>query len=170
MFTSLTVMHATDQQLILYALGHHDDGLAAHLATCASCRSQAESYHATLAATREALTPAVGRVNLVSCENQCVLEGAECQLQDSPHTLRVEMQVIDGVLYGHVTVEDVCNCWYDAPVRLFGPFGLVASTQVDQHGDFEFPLPPTNQRYSLGLVLTRHGQADLEIIGNFELR
>lgn len=163
-------MHATNQRLILYALGQSDAELAAHLATCALCRSQAESYRSMLAATREALSPAVGRVNLVSCEDRCILEGAECQLNDSPHTMRVVMQTVNGALRGHVAVDDVCTCWQDAPVRLFGPNGLVASDQVDKHGNFQFPLPAIDQRYSLGLVLTRDGESELEIIGNFELQ
>lgn len=169
MATSSTIMHATDQQLILYALEQSDAELAAHLQTCVLCRSQVEAYRAVLAATREALNPAVGRANLVSCEDRCILEGAECRLNDSPHTLRVAIQTTNGALRGHITVDDVCTCWHDAPVRLFGPHGLVASGQVDKHGDFEFSLPAVEQRYSLGLVLTRHGTPELEIIGNFEL-
>lgn len=162
--------HAPHQRLILYALGQSDAELVAHMAMCDTCRSQAEAYRSVLTATRDVLNPAAGRVNLVSCEGQCILEGAECQLSGTHHLLRVAMRTANGELHGHLSVSDGCTCWHGTPVRLFGSHGLVASSHVDAQGDFQFPMPAHGQRYSLGLVLTRQGEPELQIIGNFELR
>lgn len=164
-----TSWHAPDESLILHALGRSDAELAEHLKTCAACRAQAESYGAVLAATRETLHMGSSRVNLVSCGNEWLLESAECRIGDSPHTLLVALSAINGVLYGRLTVDETCTCWYDAPVRLFGPKGLVASGRVDADGAFQFRMPDGHNRYSLGLVLTRHNIPELQIIGSFQV-
>jgi len=164
-----TSWHATDQRLILHALGKSDAELAAHLETCAACRAQAGSFDAVLAAARETLQVGSSRVNLVSCSNEWLLESAECRIGDSPHTLLVALSAANSELQGRLTVDETCTCWHDAPVRLFGPHGLVASGRVDADGAFQFPMPDGGNRYSLGLVLTRHNIPELQIIGSFQI-
>lgn len=166
----LTTEHIPTEQLILHALGHHDADWEAHLAMCDICRSRAETYRAVLTATRETLSAGPGRVNLVSLDKPLVLENSECEVGDGQHTLRVTLRSEPGVLYGHLTVDDTCVCWHNAPVRLFGPQGLVASSRVDDERDFVLPLPTAGQSYSLGLVLTRYETPELQIIGSFEVR
>mgnify|MGYP001282543148 FL=1 len=161
--------HIPTQQLILYALGHQDADWEAHLAMCDACRSQAETYRSVLTAARATLAAGAGRVNLVSLDNPLVLENSECEVGDGLHTLRVTLRTGPGVLYGHLTVDDDCVCWRNAPVRLFGPHGLVASSRVDAEREFELPLPTKGQSYSLGLVLTRRETPELQIIGSFEV-
>jgi hypothetical protein len=158
-----------DQRLILHALGQSDAELAAHLEQCEACRARAESYSAVLAATRSTLQMGVSRVNLVSCQSEWLLESAECRIGDSPHTLLVALSATDGVLHGRLTVDETCTCWQDAPVRLFGPRGLVASGRVNDDGEFMLPQPAGSRRYSLGLVLTRHNTPELQIIGSFQI-
>ncbi|HSN76859.1 MAG TPA: hypothetical protein VL334_17440 [Anaerolineae bacterium] len=165
--TTITSWHATDQRLILYVLGQSDTELAAHLETCEACRARTESYSAVLTATRDTLQVGSSKVNLVSCANEWLLESAECRIGDSPHTLLVALSTADSVLHGHLTVDETCTCWEDAPVRLFGPRGLVASGRVDGNGDFQLPKPSVGENYSLGLVLTRHNLPELQIIGSF---
>ena len=164
-----TLWHAPDQRLILYALGQSDAELAAHLETCEACRARIESYSAVLAATRDTLRVGSSKVNLVPFECEWLLESAECRIGDSPHTLLVALSAADGVLYGRLTVDETCTCWQDAPVRLFGPRGLVASGRVDANGAFQLPKPDEGNRYSLGLVLTRHNVPELQIIGSFQI-
>jgi hypothetical protein len=161
--------HAPDQRLILHALGQSDAEISAHLAVCATCRARADSYRTVLAATRETLQAGSSRVNLVSYESEWLLESAECQIGDSPHTLLVALCTAGDFLHGRLTVDESCTCWQDAPVRLFGPHGLVASARVDANGDFRLPKPVDGKRYSLGLVLTRHNMPELQIIGSFQL-
>jgi hypothetical protein len=81
----------------------------------------------------------------------------------------VALSAADGVLHGRLTVDETCTCWQDAPVRLFGPRGLVASGRVNQDGEFVLTQPAGNSRYSLGLVLTRHNTPELQIIGSFQI-
>ena len=164
-----TAAHAANQELILYVLGQGDAALEAHLATCESCHSRMEMYRSVLAATRDALSAASGRVNLVSLEASCVLEERECQVGDEPHTLRVTLTTRHGELLGRLTVAETCTCWQDAPVRLFGSHGLVASGRVDDQGEFSLPMPAIGDRYSLGLVLNRRDAPELQIIGNFQV-
>ncbi len=164
-----TSWHATDQRLILHALGQSDAELVAHLETCEACRARAESYSAVLAATRDTLQMSSSKVNLVSCASEWLLESAECRIGDSPHTLLVALSTADDVLHGCLTVDETCTCWQDAPVRLFGPRGLVASGRVDANGEFVLPRPAGSSRYSLGLVLTRHNTPELQIIGSFHI-
>jgi len=164
-----TSWHATDQRLILHALGQSDAELAAHLESCAACRAQADSFNAVLAAARETLQVGSSRVNLVSCGNEWLLESAECLIGDSPHTLLVALSAVNSELHGRLTVDETCTCWHDAPVRLFGPRGLVASGRVDADGAFQFRMPEGGTRYSLGLVLTRHNTPELQIIGSFQV-
>jgi hypothetical protein len=83
--------------------------------------------------------------------------------------LLVALSAADGVLQGRLTVDETCTCWQNAPVRLFGPRGLVASGRVDANGKFILPKPTDNSRYSLGLVLTRHNTPELQIIGSFQI-
>jgi hypothetical protein len=164
-----TSSHAPDQRLILYVLGQNDAELAAHLDGCETCRARVESYKTLLAATRDTLQVGSSRVNLVSLENEWLLESAECRIGDSPHTLLVALSTEDGALRGRLTVDESCTCWHDAPVRLFGPRGLVASGRVDASGEFILPKPADSSRYSLGLVLTRHNTPELQIIGSFQI-
>lgn len=164
-----TLWHAPDQRLILHVLGQSDAELAAHLETCEACRARAESYSAILAATRDTLRVGSSKVNLVSFECEWLLESAECRIGDSPHTLLVALSTADGVLHGRLTVDETCTCWQDAPVRLFGPRGLVASGRVNANGEFILPKPAGSSRYSLGLVLTRHNTPELQIIGSFQI-
>ncbi len=164
-----TPQHVSNHLLILHILGQSDDELAAHLKTCAACRAHADSYSAVLTAARETLQRGAGRVNLVSCGSEWLLESAECRIGDSPHTLLVALTAVGDVLYGRLTVDDACTCWYDAPVRMFGPDGLVASSRVDGEGAFQFSMPVGGARYSLGLVLTRHNTPELQIIGSFQV-
>jgi hypothetical protein len=166
----LTTTHIPNQRLILHALGQSDDKLTAHLAACATCRARADSYRTVLAATRETLQAGSSRVNFVAYEGEWLLESAECRIGDSPHTLLVGLCAVDDFLHGHLTVDESCTCWQDAPVRLFGPHGLVASGRVDANGDFRLPKPVDGKRYSLGLVLTRHNTPELQIIGSFQVR
>jgi hypothetical protein len=166
---SPTALHPPDQHLILHVLGQSDVELAAHLDGCGTCRARVESYKTLLAATRDTLQVVSSRVNLVSLENEWLLESAECRIGDSPHTLLVALSAEDGVLRGCLTVDESCTCWYDAPVRLFGPLGLVASGRVDGNGEFILPKPTDSSRYSLGLVLTRHNTPELQIIGSFQI-
>lgn len=161
--------HAPSQRLILFALGQSDAELVTHLENCASCRAQVESYQAVLAATRHVLRAGSGQVTLISCQNRCVMEGAEYELGSVDHTIGVALTATEGILHGRLRFDDTCTCWQDAPVRLFGPFGLVASGRVDAQGEFKLPLPRPGQRYSLGLVLTRHGTPELQIIGDFDV-
>jgi len=162
--------HGTNQQLILHALGQGDEDLALHIETCEACRSQAEAYGSVLAATREVLGTGSARVNLVSLQEPFVLESAECQVGDDQHTLRVTISTRSGCLHGQLTVDETCTCWYNAPVRLFGPNGLLAHSRVDANREFLLPMPAAGRRYSLGLVLTRHDVAELQIIGSFQVR
>lgn len=162
-----TAWHAPDQHLILYALGQSDAELAVHLETCDACRARAESYIAVLAATRWTLQMGDSKVGLVSCDDEWLLESAECQIGDSPHTLLVALSMAGSVLHGRLAVDETCTCWQDAPVRLFGPRGLVASGRVDANGEFQLPKPDAGDPYSLGLVLTRHNVPELQIIGSF---
>jgi hypothetical protein len=164
-----TPWHAPDQRLILHALGQSDAEISAHLEVCATCRARADSYRTVLAATRETLQVGFSRVNLVSSESEWLLESAECRIGDSPHTLLVTLSMADGFLHGRLTVDEACTCWHDAPVRLFGPRGLVASSRVDANGDFNLPKPVAGSHYSLGLVLTRHNTPELQIIGSFQV-
>ncbi len=164
-----TAAHASNQDLILHVLGQSDTALKDHLAACASCRSRVETYRSVLAATRDALTASACKVHLVALEEPCVLEERDCQVGDEPHTLRVTLTTRDGKLRGHLTVDETCTCWKDAPVRLFGSQGLVASGRVDDQGRFTLPIPAVGSRYSLGLVLTRHDTPELQIIGNFQV-
>lgn len=168
-----TPEHIPNQQLILAALGHGDPDLApdlaAHLATCDACRGQVEAYRSVLAATRDALTADRSRVNLVSLDRPLILENSECEIGDNQHTLRITLRIKAGALQGHLTVDETCTCWQNAPVRLFGPDGLVASSSVDSNREFELPVLETNQRYSLGLVLTRREVPELQIIGSFQV-
>lgn len=166
----LPAAHASNQRLILYALGQSDAELAAHLTLCAACRAQGEAYQAMLAATRETLSAPSGKASVVSCENRCLVEGAECVVSYQNHALHVVLTAANGTLSGRLIVAETCTCWVDAPVRLFGPNGLVASSRVDANGAFELRLPANGKRYSLGLVLTRHGVPELQIIGDFDLR
>lgn len=165
----VTTSCASNQQVILCALGQSDAALDAHLAGCETCRSRVETYHSVLAATRGALSADSGRVNLVSLGESCILEDRECQVGDEQHVLRVTLSARDGNLYGHLSVEETCTCWYNAPVRLFGSCGLVTGCRVDGDGNFLLPLPEADQRYSLGLVLNRHDAAELQIIGSFQV-
>lgn len=168
-----TPEHIPNQQLILAALGHGDPDLApdlaAHLATCDACRGQVEAYRSVLAATRDALTADRSRVNLVSLDRPLILENSECEIGDNQHTLRITLRIKAGALQGHLTVDETCTCWQNAPVRLFGPDGLVASSSVDSNREFQLPVLETNQRYSLGLVLTRREVPELQIIGSFQV-
>jgi hypothetical protein len=164
-----TTWHAPDQRLILHVLGQSDAELAAHLETCEACRSRAQSYSAVVAATRDTLQVGCSKVNLVAYESEWLLESAQCLIGDSPHTLSVALSATDDVLHGCLTVDETCSCWQDAPVRLFGPHGLVASGRVDANGEFFLPAPASGDRYSLGLVLTRHNTPELQIIGSFQV-
>lgn len=165
--------HIPHQQLILVALGHSAPELAsdfaAHLAACDACRGQVDAYRTVLAATRDTLTAAHSRVNLVSLDRPLILENSECEIGDNQHTLRVTLRIKAGALQGHLTVDETCTCWQNAPVRLFGPDGLVASSSVDSNREFELPVLATDQRYSLGLVLTRREVPELQIIGSFQV-
>lgn len=161
--------HAPSNRLILHALGQSDPELAAHLESCPSCRAQVESYQAVLAATRHVLAAGSGRVTLISCQNQCVLEGTEYEVSSVSHTIGVALTAAEGILHGRLRFDDTCTCWHDAPVRLFGPYGLIATSRVNPQGEFQLPLPPSGQRYSLGLVLTRQGAPELQIIGDFDI-
>jgi hypothetical protein len=164
---ALNTPHASHPQLILHALDQSDEGLAAHLEVCETCRTQAQAYRAVLAATRQAFGTATGTVNVVSLGEPVVLESTECDVGDDQHTLRVTLRTVGDVLHGQLTVDETCTCWQGAPVRLFGPHGLVASDRVDENRSFELPMPEQGQRYSLGLVLTRHDMPELQIIGSF---
>ena len=165
--------HIPNQQLILVALGHGGteltSDLAAHLAACDACRGQVEAYRTVLAATRDTLTADRSRVNLVSLDQPLILENSECEIGDNQHTLRVTLRIRAGALQGHLTVDETCTCWQNAPVRLFGPDGLVASSSVDGNREFQLPVLEPDQRYSLGLVLTRREVPELQIIGSFQV-
>lgn len=162
--------HISDQDLILNALGYGDPALLTHLQSCQPCRERAESYRAVLVAARETLQPGSSKVHLVSCEDRWLLESAVCPLGEAPHRIRVVLSAVDGTLHGHLVVDETCSCWQDAPVRLFGPRGLVASSRIDADRNFVLPLPDDGQLYSLGLVLTRHDIPELQIIGSFQTR
>ena len=166
---ALETPHASQPQLILYALDQNDEGLAAHLAVCETCRAQVQTYRAVLAATRQAFHTATGKVNVVSLVEPVVLESTECDVGDDRHTLRVTLRTIGDVLHGQLTVDETCTCWRGAPVRLFGPHGLVASDRVDENRSFQLPMPMRGVRYSLGLVLSRHDTPELQIIGSFQV-
>lgn len=168
-----TPEHLPNQQLILVALGHSDPDLtpdlAAHLAVCDVCRGQVEAYRTVLVVTRDTLTADRSRVNLVSLDQPLILEDSECEIGDNQHTLLVTLRIREGALQGHLTVDETCTCWQNAPVRLFGPVGLVASSSVDSNREFQLPVLETDQRYSLGLVLTRREVPELQIIGSFQV-
>jgi hypothetical protein len=168
--TAQAIRHVSNQQLILYALGQGDEDLALHIETCDACRSQADAYSSVLAATRRVMGAGSARVKLVSLQKPFVLENTECQVGDDRHILRVTLSVRSGCLHGQLTVEDTCMCWQNAPVRLFGPNGLAAHSRVNANREFLLPVPSAGQRYSLGLVLTRHDVAELQIIGSFQVR
>jgi hypothetical protein len=138
---ALNTPHASHPQLILHALDQSDEGLAAHLEVCETCRTQAQAYRAVLAATRQAFGTATGTVNVVSLGEPVVLESTECDVGDDQHTLRVTLRTVGDVLHGQLTVDETCTCWQGAPVRLFGPHGLVASDRVDENRSFVFPCP-----------------------------
>lgn len=167
--SALIIEHIPNQQLILYALGHDDAHLAAHLLVCDECRGQVEAYRSVLAATRDTLTADSSRVNLVALDKPVVLENSECQIGDGQHILRVTLSMRAGVLHGRLTVDETCTCWRNAPVRLFGPNGLVASSAVDDDREFRLPMLSPGQHYSLGLVLSRRDVPELQIIGSFQV-
>lgn len=168
--SALATKHVSNQQLILHALGQGDMDLALHIETCDACRGQAEAYSTVLVATRRVLGAGSARVKLVSLQKPFVLESTECQVGDDRHTLRVTLSVRSGCLHGQLTIDETCTCWQNAPVRLFGPNGLVAHSRVDANREFLLPMPAAGQRYSLGLVLTRYDVAELQIIGSFQVR
>lgn len=167
---TMEIEHISNRQLVLCALEQSDIALEAHLAECDACRSRVEAYRSVLVATREALTVNSGRVNLISLGKQLILENSECQVGDAQHTLRVTLRAEPDALHGQLTVDETCTCWHGAPVRLFGPHGLVASSRVDANRQFRLPVLASSQRYSLGLVLTRHDVPELQIIGSFQVR
>jgi hypothetical protein len=167
---ALATKHVSNQQLILHALGQGDEDLALHIEMCDACRSQAQAYGSVLAATRNVLGAGSARIKLVSLQKPFVLESTECQVGDDQHTLRVTLSARSGCLHGQLTVDETCTCWYNAPVRLFGPNGLLAHSRIDANREFLLPMPAAGRRYSLGLVLTRHDVAELQIIGSFQVR
>lgn len=168
--SALATLHIPNHQLILYALGHDDKEMALHIDACDACRSQVQVYSTVLMATRQMLGIGSSKVNLVTLRDPLVLENTECQVGDDQHTLRVTLSIQNGCLYGQLTVEETCTCWQNAPVRLFGPDGLVAHSRVDANREFLLPMPASGQPYSLGLVLTRHEVPELQIIGSFRIR
>lgn len=168
--TTMETEHISTRQLVLCALEQGDIALEAHLAECDTCRSRVEAYRSVLVATREALTVSSGRVNFISLGRSLILESSECQVGDAQHTLRVTLRAEPDALHGQLTVDETCTCWNSAPVRLFGPHGLVASSRVDANREFRLPVLASSQRYSLGLVLTRHDVPELQIIGSFRVR
>lgn len=151
--------------LIVHALGHGNNKLAAHLEVCPDCRSEVELFQSILTAVRRALNetmPSV-QVRLMDCrpthhqhyEALDSLEGVNLTLKRGSDC--VEGQILDW--------PQLAYCWPKATVRLFGRQGLVSTSKIDPEGHFRLGKVVDGEQYSLGLVFSHEQAAELRIVG-----